>query len=187
MSSTTRHRLRRRCRCKDALDLAILIEEEARERYEEFADQMELHHTPEAAHFFRFMAGNEEKHRAELAARRARAVRRRAVVGHARDDLRRRGARLRRGARVHDGARGARRGAALGREGARLLRRGAPADCTTPTCARSSRSLRSEEIEHQELVRRELAKAPPDPESGGRRLRRRAGRPLTAEDRPCRR
>jgi rubrerythrin len=54
----------------DALDLAILIEEEAKERYEEFTDQMEKHHTAEAAQFFRFMAGNEEKHRAELAARR---------------------------------------------------------------------------------------------------------------------
>jgi len=55
---------------KDALDLAALIEEEAKERYEDFAQQMELHHTPEAARFFRFMASNEEKHRAELAARR---------------------------------------------------------------------------------------------------------------------
>ena len=52
---------------KDALDLAIMIEDEARERYEEFAEQMEAHHTPEAARFFRFMSSNEEKHRAELA------------------------------------------------------------------------------------------------------------------------
>jgi len=55
---------------KDALDLAVLIEEEARERYEDFTVQMELHHTPEAAFFFRYMAANEEKHRAQLAARR---------------------------------------------------------------------------------------------------------------------
>lgn len=54
----------------DALDLAILIEEEAEERYGEFAQQMELHHTPEAARFFRFMAENESKHGAQLAARR---------------------------------------------------------------------------------------------------------------------
>lgn len=54
----------------DALDLAILIEDEARERYEEFADQMELHHTPEAAHFFREMAVNETKHGTELTKRR---------------------------------------------------------------------------------------------------------------------
>ncbi len=55
---------------RDALDLAVLIEEEARDRYEEFADQMDLHHTPEAAEFFRSMSGNEERHRSELAARR---------------------------------------------------------------------------------------------------------------------
>ncbi len=54
----------------DALDLAILIEEEAKERYEEFADQMELHHTPEAASFFRFMISNEEKHAQQLSEKR---------------------------------------------------------------------------------------------------------------------
>ncbi len=54
----------------DALDLAILIEEEAKERYEEFADQMELHHTPEAASFFRFMISNEEKHAQQLSDKR---------------------------------------------------------------------------------------------------------------------
>jgi erythrin-vacuolar iron transport family protein len=54
----------------DALDLAILIEDEARERYEEFGDQMELHHTAEAAEFFRFMAKNETRHGSDLLARR---------------------------------------------------------------------------------------------------------------------
>lgn len=54
----------------DALDLAVLIEDEARERYEEFGDQMETHHTADAARFFRFMAANETKHGQELAARR---------------------------------------------------------------------------------------------------------------------
>ena len=51
---------------KDALDLAILIEEEAMERYKEFTDQMELHHTPEAARFFSVMVVNETKHRDDL-------------------------------------------------------------------------------------------------------------------------
>jgi rubrerythrin len=55
---------------KDALDLAILIEEEAEERYLEFVDQMEKHHSPETARFFRFMAGNEAKHGQELGQRR---------------------------------------------------------------------------------------------------------------------
>ena len=42
---------------QDALDLAILIEEEAKERYEEFAENLSLHHTPEAAHSSRRWPG----------------------------------------------------------------------------------------------------------------------------------
>ncbi len=55
---------------QDALDLAILVEDEAQERYLEFADQMEEHHTPEAARFFAIMARNEQKHGEELRTRR---------------------------------------------------------------------------------------------------------------------
>jgi rubrerythrin len=55
---------------QDALDLAILIEDEAKERYEEFAENLSLHHTPDAAGFFVTMAGNEAKHGADLSARR---------------------------------------------------------------------------------------------------------------------
>lgn len=55
---------------QDALDLAILVEEEAQERYLEFVDQMQQHHTPEAAAFFATMAKNEQKHGEELRARR---------------------------------------------------------------------------------------------------------------------
>jgi rubrerythrin len=55
---------------QDALDLAILIEEEAQERYEEFTANLELHHTPEAANFFAAMAVNEAKHGSDLLARR---------------------------------------------------------------------------------------------------------------------
>ncbi len=54
----------------DALDLAIFIEEEAKERYTEFYDQMVVHHTPEAAAFFYEMIGNENRHEVELSARR---------------------------------------------------------------------------------------------------------------------
>ena len=56
---------------KDALDLAILVEDEAEERYRELADNLELHNTADAARFFRFMAGCEAKHGQELAERRA--------------------------------------------------------------------------------------------------------------------
>ena len=55
---------------QDALDLAILVEEEAQERYLEFVDQMETHHTGDAAKFFAVMARNEQKHGDELRARR---------------------------------------------------------------------------------------------------------------------
>jgi rubrerythrin len=55
---------------QDALDLGILIEEEAAERYEELAAQMENQHTADAARFFHQMVENESRHGAELAARR---------------------------------------------------------------------------------------------------------------------
>ena len=55
---------------RDALDLAILVDEEAEERYEELADQLELHHTPEAASFFHRMSSEERRHVAELRQRR---------------------------------------------------------------------------------------------------------------------
>jgi erythrin-vacuolar iron transport family protein len=51
---------------KDALDLAILVEEEAKERYQEFVDQMTVHHNAEAAAFFQKMVGIEAKHEAIL-------------------------------------------------------------------------------------------------------------------------
>ena len=55
---------------RDTLDLAISIEEEAKERYDDFAEQMDAHRTPDAANFFRFMADNEIKHAEKLAAKR---------------------------------------------------------------------------------------------------------------------
>jgi len=55
---------------RDALDLAVFIEEEAKQRYEEFASQMELHHTPDAARFFHHMAANELKHAEKITERR---------------------------------------------------------------------------------------------------------------------
>jgi rubrerythrin len=57
---------------RDTLDLAVAIEEEAKERYDEFAEQLEAHHTDEVAKFFRFMSDNEVKHAEVLAAERNR-------------------------------------------------------------------------------------------------------------------
>ncbi len=55
---------------KDALDLAILVEDEAEERYRELAENLEHHNTKDAARFFRFMMGCEAKHGEELRAKR---------------------------------------------------------------------------------------------------------------------
>jgi len=56
---------------RDTLDLAIAVEEEAKERYDEFAEQLEAHRTPEVAKFFRFMSDNEVKHAEVLVAQRS--------------------------------------------------------------------------------------------------------------------
>jgi len=55
---------------RDALDLAILVEEEARERYEEFTHIVGGRYPGDASDLFREMAGFEAKHEAELQARR---------------------------------------------------------------------------------------------------------------------
>jgi rubrerythrin len=55
---------------KDALDLAILIEEEARGRYEEFARLVGGRYKGDADEVFKNMAVYEAKHRDELKARR---------------------------------------------------------------------------------------------------------------------
>jgi len=55
---------------RDALDLAVIVEEEAKERYGELADQLELHHNEDAARFFRHMVHVESLHEHRLAERR---------------------------------------------------------------------------------------------------------------------
>lgn len=55
---------------QDALDYAILIEEEARERYTLFSELVGKRYDGDAATFFDSMVVNEEKHREALAIRR---------------------------------------------------------------------------------------------------------------------
>lgn len=55
---------------KDALDLAILVEIEAQERYEEFSRQIGTTSSDDAGAFFIQMALNESKHAADLKAKR---------------------------------------------------------------------------------------------------------------------
>jgi rubrerythrin len=52
---------------RDALDLAILIEEEAKERYEEFTKTVGGRYAGDASEVFRRMVINETKHRDQLA------------------------------------------------------------------------------------------------------------------------
>jgi rubrerythrin len=147
---------------KDALDLAVLIEEEAKERYGELADQMDLHHTPEAAKFFRFMAGNEEKHRAELAARRATifkaapsAVTREMIFDVEAPEYDE--------ARAFMTARQALAAALRSEKKAHAFFVGALPQVTDAGVKKLFEELRDEEVEHQDLVTRELDKLPPDP------------------------
>lgn len=55
---------------QDALDLAVLIEKEAEERYLMFADQLGERYPGDAADFFTMMARNEVRHGMQLAERR---------------------------------------------------------------------------------------------------------------------
>jgi rubrerythrin len=145
----------------DALDLAILIEEEAEERYCEFANQMELHHTPDAAAFFRLMAGNEARHREQLAERRAeqfgdapRRVTRSLLWDVEAPDYDE--------ARAFMSARRAMETALRCEQKARSFFVDALREVGDPAVRSIFEELRDEEIEHEELVRQELAKLPPD-------------------------
>jgi rubrerythrin len=146
---------------QDALDLAVLIEEEARDRYEEFGDQLELHHTPEAASFFRFMARNEEKHRAELAMRReqrfagapARLSRARIFDVEAPDYDE---------ARAWMTARDALLAALRSEEKAHAYFVAALPHVADRAVRELFLELADEELDHQRLVRAELAKLPPE-------------------------
>lgn len=55
---------------QDALDYAILIEEEARQRYVDFSDLVGKRYEGDAVTFFDSMVVNEEKHRENLTVRR---------------------------------------------------------------------------------------------------------------------
>jgi len=55
---------------QDALDMAVLIEKEAEERYLMFAAQLGTRYRGDAADFFTMMARNEQRHGTELAEKR---------------------------------------------------------------------------------------------------------------------
>jgi erythrin-vacuolar iron transport family protein len=146
---------------KDALDLAILIEDEARERYEEFVDQLELHHTMEAAQFFRHMAVNETKHGDELSARRKELFgdAPRTVTGACCGTSRRRST-TRRACSCRRATPWKSR--STPRRRPTISSPAALQHVTDPEVKALFEELRDEEIEHQHLVNQHLAKLPPD-------------------------
>ena len=146
---------------KDALDLAVLVEEEAQERYEEFAHQMETHHTPEAAAFFRFMAETEAKHGSELRARRVK------LFGDAPRGVTR--------AMLYDieapeydevrasmSPRAALETALRAEEKAHAFFVGALPGLKDPEVRALFEELRDEEVEHQALVQKQIARLAPE-------------------------
>lgn len=147
----------------DALDLAILIEEEAEERYLEFADQMEAFFTPAAAQFCRFMAANELKHGQTLQSRR------RARFGDAPASVERSmlwdvEAPEYEKARAFMSPRGILEIALASEIKAHDYFAKALPHITDPEVSRLFEELRLEEVEHQKLVKVKLAEQPPDDE-----------------------
>jgi len=146
---------------KDALDLAILVEDEAMERYQEFTDQMRKHHTEDSAKFFSFMAMNEKKHGDELRARRTelfgsepRAVDRSMVFDVEAPEYDQARAFM----SVHEALR-----VALDAETKAydFFDRALP-QIDNPDVRELFTELRQEEVEHQDLVKAEMAKLPPE-------------------------
>ncbi len=147
---------------RDALDLAMLIEEEAAERYRELASQMQLHHTAEAASFFRFMVDNEEAHRTQLAGQRAALfgneppVVTRAMLWDVEapeyDEVR---ASMTRRQALEVARRSEEKAHAFFVDALPFVR--------DPKVKRLLEELRDEEVVHKQLLEKELAKLPPDP------------------------
>jgi rubrerythrin len=146
---------------RDALDLAVLIEEEARERYLEFAHQMDIHRNPEAASFFRFMAENEAKHGATLHERRTElfgsqpvAVTRSMLFDVEAPEYDE--------ARSSMSVRQAMQAAMRSEVKAREFFAGALAQVRQADVRKLFESLRDEELEHEQLVKERLDALPPD-------------------------
>ena len=149
---------------QDALDLAISIEEEARERYDEFVRQVGGGRYPgDAADMFRLMASYEQRHCDDLAARR------RELFGDApravtRDDLDDVEAPDRGRPRVFMSARQAMEVALASEEKARAFFEEALPRVSDPQVKALFEELRREEIEHARLVRQRLERLPPGPD-----------------------
>ena len=151
---------------KDALDLAILIEEEARDRYEELSAQLVLHRTPGAAAFFSKMVRIEELHRKQLLEQRQKtfgdqpvAVKREMIFDVEAPDYDE--------VRAEMSTRQALETALKSEEKAHRFFVEVLGSVQNPEVKKLFEELRDEEVEHQELVKAEIAKLPPgDPLQG---------------------
>ncbi len=148
---------------KDALDLAISMEEEARERYEEFSHLAGGRYPGDAADMFRTMAGYETMHEKELARRRRELFgdAPRQVTKDALDDLE---APDRGKPRVFMSAREAMEVALASEEKAYDFFDGALRHVRDPDVRALFEELRGEEARHAALVRVRMEKLPPGPD-----------------------
>jgi rubrerythrin len=147
----------------DALDLASLIEEEARERYQEFTRTVGGRYAGDASDMFKMMASYEEKHGAQIAERR------RQLFGDAprrvsRDDVFQVEAPDMTAPRVFMSARQALEVALEAEEKAHAFFVGALPHVVDPDVRALFEELRDEEVQHQKLVKDRLASLPPGPD-----------------------
>ncbi len=148
---------------KDALDLAILIEEEAHERYLTLAQQVGGRYAGDAADAFRFMAASEAKHGEQLS------LRRRALFGAAprtvtRDMLYEVEAPDLGAARVFMSPRQAMEIALSSEQKARDFFEQALPHVGDPEVRALFAELRDEEVEHEAFVRARIERLPPGPD-----------------------
>lgn len=148
---------------RDALDLAVLIEEEARDRYWEFAEQLATHDTPEVADFFSRMARIEDRHRTELLDCR------RTLFGDAPSSVERRmlfdvEAPGYEAARAFMGVRQALEAVLAAEVKAYAFFNEAVPRVKDPELQALFQELRDEEVHHQSLVKAELARCPEKPD-----------------------
>lgn len=148
---------------QDALDLAILIEEEAQRRYAWFTQEVGGRYPGDASDMFRMMAGTESKHAARLMERR------RQLFGGAPrhvsidqlDDVE---APDRGAPRVFMSARQAMQVALEAEERAHDFYDGALREVRDPDVHQLFEELRDEELHHQQLVRERMERLPTGPD-----------------------
>ncbi len=148
---------------KDALDLAILIEEEARVRYEEFTKLVGGRYKGDADEVFKNMAVYEAKHRDELKARRQKLFGAAPVTVtlEAIDDVE---APDRGQPRVFMSPRQAMEVALASEEKAFDFFDGALKHVKDADVRKLFEELRAEERQHQEYVKKAMATLPPGPD-----------------------